>query len=143
MAESIEELHKTFIRAEGTQADTAERIAGLTRVMQDLSKKLTAQQGDETARKQADEQTAILARIAASQERVATLMQAQSEEAVDAESRMRLRSIDVQLLRILEEMSAGRQDTIAELRADLAAVDKSIRGLSRRQPQVPNLRDRG
>ena len=143
VAESIEELHKTFIRAEGTQADTAERIAGLTRVMQDLSKKLTAQQGDETARKQADEQTAILARIAASQERVATLMQAQSEEAVDAESRMRLRSIDVQLLRILEEMSAGRQDTIAELRADLAAVDKSIRGLSRRPPQVPNLRDRG
>jgi hypothetical protein len=143
VAESIEELHKTFIRAEGTQADTAERIAGLTRVMQDLSKKLTAQQGDETARKQADEQTAILTRIAASQERVATLMQAQSEEAVDAESRMRLRSIDVQLLRILEEMSAGRQDTIAELRADLAAVDKSIRGLSRRPPQVPNLRDRG
>ena len=84
-----------------------------------------------------------MTRIAASQERVATLMQAQSEEAVDAESRMRLRSIDVQLLRILEEMSAGRQDTIAELRADLAAVDKSIRGLSRRPPQVPNLRDRG
>lgn len=143
VAESIEELHKTFIRAEGTQEDTAERIAGLTRVMQDLSKKLTTQQSDDTARKQVDEQTAILARIAASQDQVAALMQAQSEEAVDAESRMRLRSIDVQLLRILEEMSAGRQDTIAELRADLAAVDKSIRGLSRRPPQVPNPRDRG
>ena len=30
---------------------------------------------------------------------------------------MRLRSIDVQMLRILEEMSAGRQETVADLRA--------------------------
>ena len=36
--------------------------------------------------------------------------------------RMRLRSIDVQLLRILEEISAGRQESIADLRADLDAA---------------------
>ncbi len=49
----------------------------------------------------------------------------------DAEARMRLRSIDVQLLRILEEISAGRQESIADLRADLGALTQAIRQLSR------------
>ena len=49
----------------------------------------------------------------------------------DAESRMRLRSIDVQMLRILEEMSAGRQESTADLRADLSALTAAIRQLSR------------
>jgi hypothetical protein len=44
---------------------------------------------------------------------------------------MRLRSIDVQLLRILEEISAGRQESITDLRSDLAALITSIRQLSR------------
>ena len=48
-------------------------------------------------------------------------------EGIDAESRMRLRSIDVQLLRILEEMSAGRQESIGDLRADLATLASAIK----------------
>ena len=40
---------------------------------------------------------------------------------------MRLRSIDVQLLRILEELSAGRQETVADLRAEIAQLVKVIR----------------
>ena len=35
----------------------------------------------------------------------------------DAEARMRLRSIDVQLLKILEEMTAGRHESTAALTA--------------------------
>jgi hypothetical protein len=42
---------------------------------------------------------------------------------------MRLRSMDVQLLRILEEMAAGRQESLAELRADLAQLTKAVRAL--------------
>lgn len=45
----------------------------------------------------------------------------------DAEARMRLRSIDVQLLRILEELAAGRQEAIADLRADIAALTRAVR----------------
>jgi hypothetical protein len=40
---------------------------------------------------------------------------------------MRLRSIDVQLRRILEEMSAGRLETVADLKSDLAARSAAIR----------------
>lgn len=38
---------------------------------------------------------------------------------IDAESRMRLRSIDVQMLRILEELSAGREELLLSLRENL------------------------
>ena len=50
---------------------------------------------------------------------------------MDPESRMRLRSIDVQMLRILEEISAGRQETMAELRTDIAALSRVISGAQR------------
>jgi hypothetical protein len=73
-----------------------------------------------------------LARIAAGQERlIAALTGPEAAASSDAESRMRLRSIDVQLLKILEEMSAGRQETMADLRADLSALTAAIRQLSR------------
>ena len=49
----------------------------------------------------------------------------------DAESRMRLRSIDVQLLRILEELTAGRAESTADLRADLTALIAAVRHLGR------------
>ena len=52
--------------------------------------------------------------------------QEHQEEGQDAESRLRLRNIDMQLLRILEEISAGRQDAIAEIRMDLARLTKTI-----------------
>ena len=45
--------------------------------------------------------------------------------------RMRLRSMDVQMLRILEEISAGRQESMGEIRADLANLSNAIRTLGR------------
>lgn len=75
-----------------------------------------------------------LERIAAGQERLVALMEAQEEEggALDPDSRMRLRNIDTQMLRILEEMAAGRQDSVAELRQDLAALTQAIRSATGR-----------
>ncbi len=75
-------------------------------------------------------------RVAHGQERLIASLEMRGEggasgEHVDAESRMRLRSIDVQLLRILEEISAGRQESITDLRGDLAALTAAIRALSR------------
>lgn len=49
------------------------------------------------------------------------------EEGGDAEARMRLRSIDLQLLRILEELAAGRQETVADLRTDLSRLIEELR----------------
>ena len=52
----------------------------------------------------------------------------------DAESRMRLRSIDMQLLRLLEEVAAGRQESMADLRGDLAQLTRAVRALARQAP---------
>ncbi|QFQ89411.1 hypothetical protein F8A10_18795 [Paracoccus kondratievae] len=49
----------------------------------------------------------------------------------DPEARMRLRSIDVQLGRLVEEAASGRDGLIAELRSDLAALTRAIRNLER------------
>ena len=85
---------------------------------------------------------AALYRLAEGQERIVELMEKEAAEgghAVDAESRMRLRSMDVQLLRILEEISAGRQEATADLRGDLAALLKAVRMLGREPaPPVPS-----
>jgi hypothetical protein len=69
---------------------------------------------------------------------------------LDAESRLRLRSIDVQMLRILEEISAGRQETMAEIRTDLAALNqiftqmnKAQGGRARQAQKPPRKPDQG
>jgi len=51
-------------------------------------------------------------------------------DGMDAESRMRLRSIDVQMLRVLEEVSSGRQESLSEIRSDLANLTTAIRALA-------------
>lgn len=82
-------------------------------------------------------ETAI-ARLVESQERLAKILENQAREGggqVDAESRMRLRSMDVQLLRILEEMSAGRQETLSDLRTDISQLTSAIRALNPNSPK--------
>jgi hypothetical protein len=80
-----------------------------------------------------------LGRIADGQERLIQLLTSRQdldEPHIEAETRLRLRSMDVQLLRILEELSAGRQETMADLRSDLAALTQAVRQLGRQPPTV-------
>jgi len=147
MAESVEALHQTFIHGEATQAETGERLAHLTTALTQLGERLGGGQTDAAMQQAIAEQNGLLVRIADGQEAITAAILKEDEDVqdvqdvedapVDAESRMRLRSIDVQLLRILEEMSAGRQDTVAELRADIAALTKAVRSQGRKPPVQP------
>lgn len=74
-----------------------------------------------------NDSSALLTRVAEGQEKLIKKLDDSGMEGIDAESRMRLRSIDVQLLRILEEMSAGRQESIGDLRSDLATLATAIK----------------
>lgn len=120
MAERMDALQS--IIADGGMRGDDDRIDRLTGAVEALADKIAAGGTAEGA----------IARLAASQDRLAAILERQSGEGgahVDAESRMRLRSMDVQLLRILEEMSAGRQESLAELRADLAQLTKAVRAM--------------
>ncbi|GAA6206860.1 hypothetical protein NBRC116601_01530 [Cognatishimia sp. WU-CL00825] len=117
MAEQMDQLQTMFTQSEAGRAQVQTQIGDMVASVRDLTLQLGAESGS----------SASLSRIADGQERlVDTLRSQHHSDGVDAESRMRLRSIDVQMLRILEEISAGRQDTVVELRSDLAALTNAI-----------------
>ncbi len=124
MTGQIEVLQTLYAQAEANREQDADRIGELARSIQGLS-----------ARLESGAQLAALTRIAEGQEQMLKAMTGNEATGAgaytDAESRMRLRSIDVQLLRILEEISAGRQESIADLRSDLTQLTQAIRALSR------------
>ncbi|MBN7783696.1 hypothetical protein JYP51_02120 [Ponticoccus gilvus] len=127
MAEQMERLQYLFVESQQGRAEVDERLAQLADSVERLTERIEA-----TA-----PSAASLARIADGQENLAdAIREKESNEGLDAESRMRLRSIDVQMLRILEEISAGRQESMAELRTDIAALTRAL-GVTR------NTRPRG
>ncbi|MCW1919670.1 biopolymer transporter ExbB [Rhodobacter sp. KR11] len=122
MAGQVEVLQTLFVQAEEGRQATDQRL-------EDLSLAIATMGAD-------PRQLETLNRIAEGQERLLTALAALAPPEggpaySDAESRMRLRSIDVQLLRILEELSAGRQEAVQDLRAELSVMTNALRGLSR------------
>ncbi len=126
----IDVLQTIAAQGEFSRAALEERLATLGAALERLAAHSEVTLAEATAQSAA--QTAVLARIAKGQERlIAALGGAETAAQSDAESRMRLRSIDVQLLKILEEMAAGRAETTAELRADLTTLTAAVRQLGR------------
>ncbi|WJS85847.1 hypothetical protein [Paracoccus sp. TOH] len=72
-----------------------------------------------------------LERLAEGQDRIIELGVQRPASGDDPEARMRLRSIDVQLGRLVEEAASGRDGLISELREDMAALTRAIRNLER------------
>jgi hypothetical protein len=130
VAGQMESLQMLYTQADVARSVMEDRMNDLAQAVDRLAGRLGDGAGG----------TALLTRIAEGQEAqtqaltasLTTALEGREETAgVDAESRMRLRSIDVQLLRILEEISAGRQESVADLRTDIAALTAAIRQLSR------------
>lgn len=125
MAEQMEMLQEMFVETAEGRAAVDQRLTDLVETIQEMNRR----------QDQTGTITAALDRVAVGQEALTEILRAQGEQGgIDAESRMRLRSIDVQMLRILEEISAGRQESLAELRKDIDLMVKTFarpRGLSR------------
>ena len=122
MAQQMEELQALQTQTEANRFHSEMKITELVTAMTKLTDRIDAEKG----------QAALLRRIAEGQEKlVAALLDGGGGGGSDAESRMRLRSIDVQLLRILEEMAAGRQETLTDLKTDIGQLTNAIRQLGR------------
>lgn len=125
MTEQMDTLTRLISQSTESQSALNDRLGGLASAVERMAVK--GDQGQDTIR--------TLERIAEGQDRMITALEAREDnDAVDAESRMRLRSIDVQMLRILEEISAGRQETMAELRKDISLLAKALSG-TRAEPR--------
>ncbi|WP_245510722.1 biopolymer transporter ExbB [Antarcticimicrobium sediminis] len=117
MSGQIEALQQTFTQSDESRAVVDRKLGDLVDAIGQMNERLD--QGESTS--------AALERVALGQETLIEVMREQSTgEGMDAESRMRLRSIDVQMLRILEEISAGRQESMAELRKDIDILIKAL-----------------
>jgi hypothetical protein len=117
MAEQMDALQAMFVHS-------AEGRDMVNQKLSDLVDNISAMN---VRQDQNDNIAASLERVAVGQEALTEVMRAYGSDAgIDAESRMRLRSIDVQMLRILEEISAGRQESLAELRRDIELLVKTF-----------------
>ncbi|MGC3938229.1 biopolymer transporter ExbB [Roseobacter sp. EG26] len=117
MAEQMEVLQQMFIETDVSRGQVQERLDALATSIERMTDRMD----------RPDPSGAALERVAAGQERLITVLENQSQgDGIDAESRMRLRSIDVQMLRILEEISAGRQESMAELRMDISRLTDAL-----------------
>ncbi|MBK1635166.1 biopolymer transporter ExbB [Rhodovulum adriaticum] len=127
LADRMAGLHDLFERSDAERRALEQRVGALADAVETLGTAMEAQRGDSHTL------TEALARVAEGQERAATAIEARMGEEgslADAEVRMRLRSIDVQLLRILEEIAAGRQETVTDLRGDLADLGRALARLA-------------
>ena len=135
MAEQMETLQTVFTQSDVSRAMVDERLGTLAGSIEKMTERMD----------NGDANTDALTRVADGQNQLVQLLQNQASLGAganqpDAESRMRLRSIDVQLLRILEEMAAGRQETTADLRSDIAALTKAVRQMTRDPGAASNRR---
>jgi len=123
MAEQMAGMRELFIQSDASRAVVDEKLGSLAVSVERLTDRMA---------KDANVSDALL-RVSEGQEALVQLLATQAEDSasnVDAESRMRLRSIDVQLLRVLEEMSAGRQEVTAELRGEMSALTQALRDIT-------------
>ncbi|NBB98182.1 MAG: biopolymer transporter ExbB [Alphaproteobacteria bacterium] len=122
MAEQMEAMRRQQIQAD-TERGQLDQALGL--LVEAIDRLAASNMGDTDS---------ALERIAAGQEKILAYYQqddAQGGPHSDAEIRLRLRNIDSQLLRIAEELSAGRLETTADLRSDLSTLTLAVRQLSR------------
>jgi hypothetical protein len=127
--EGVRDVLETSVASRSMVDDRIDKLAG------SVEKLVARVEGD-------GETQTMLARIADTQARIAELLENQGRQeggvaGADVESRMRLRSMDIQLLRILEEMSAGRQESIADLRSDLAQLTRAVRQIGKDNSPLP------
>ncbi|MEQ5825883.1 biopolymer transporter ExbB [Sulfitobacter sp. NFXS29] len=129
MVEQMAEMQQMFTQSDVSRAMVDDKLGKLA----DAVDRMTTRMEHDTTTNSA------LDRVADGQDRLIAVLEGQvAGEGIDAESRMRLRSIDVQMLRILEEISAGRQETMAEFRKDISLLAKALSG--QRAPEARRLR---
>jgi hypothetical protein len=128
LAEQMDGMRALQAESEAGRAQLDQGLATLAEAVDRLSLRFEMESSSANA----------LMRLAEGQERLISVIESQQgtddEPHIEAETRLRLRSMDVQLVRILEELSAGRQESMADMRSDLAVLTQAVRQLNRQPP---------
>ncbi len=129
MVDQVETLQSLFAQSEARRAETDARLMQMSGAIELLAQRMSSGplEGAE--------------RLVAAQERLVQVLSApQQTPALDEESRMRLRSIDVQLVKIYEDLGTAREAEILLLRRDIADLTHALRDLvaAARAPARPS-----
>ena len=150
MVDQVETLQSLFAQSEARRADTEARLIQLTGAIEGLAGQLSTQpfavaerlaEGQNQLSEGQNRLSEGQNRLAVGQERlIDVLAAAQSTPPVDEESRMRLRSIDVQLLKIYDHLGTTRDAEILLLRRDIGDLTQALRDLvaAARTPARPS-----
>lgn len=117
MADQVEALNGLVRASDKARTDMDAHLTEVASAITSLATRMDTTSSVEALQQVAQTQAAMMN----------ALTTGDMEFGLDAESRQRLRSMDVQLLRLTEEIAAGRQETMADLRSELARLGASLR----------------
>ena len=122
-ADSLENLQRTISRSEEGRNSAQHTLMALVDKLSILTDQMKAEQG-------------LMIKLAESQMEIRPVLQNLSnhldgqEMGLDEASRSHLRNLDVYVMRLLEEMSEGRNQTVAELRSEIKLLARTIAALA-------------
>ncbi|MBL6954799.1 MAG: flagellar motor protein MotA [Alphaproteobacteria bacterium] len=122
-ADSLESLQRTIARSEDGRGSAQNTLMALADKLSILTDQMKAEQG-------------LMVKLAENQVEIRPVLQNLNnllegqELGLDEASRSHLRNLDVYVMRLLEEMSAGRNQTVAELRSEIKLLARTIAALA-------------
>ncbi|WP_224813916.1 biopolymer transporter ExbB [Hasllibacter sp. MH4015] len=119
MVDQMDTLQSLFAQSETRRAATEQRMLSLSQSVEALTERLGPGQAEVTER------------LARAQDRLASALDGMAaEQGLDDESRNRLRSIDVQLFKLAEELGTTRDAEVMGLRGDMAQLTEALQALT-------------
>ena len=127
----ISELGQMFEKSIDNSFKTNQQINSLAKAIEELA--VSKVIGSKTVTSTGGFDRTDIEKLVSSQKDLNTLIKGHFGERStrDLENLTRLRNIEVQLSRLVDELANARQDTLSELRSDLAQLSKAIIDLAR------------
>ena len=127
----ISELGQMFEKSIDNSSKTNQQINSLSKAIEELASSKVI--GSKTVTSTGGLDKTDIEKLVSSQQDLNTLIKGQFGERStrDLENLTRLRNIEVQLSRLVDELANARQDALSELRSDLAQLSKAIIDLAR------------
>ncbi|MCY3878445.1 MAG: biopolymer transporter ExbB [Rhodobacteraceae bacterium] len=144
LMEHLTVLHEMLSRAENERIQVMQNVAELVDSVSLLADRVDRQTRQTEERyKSGPPVSELLQQLSNSQTEIAELLAKVTVDFTDEESRMLLRNIDVQLLRISEDNLNARQDLVQQIRQEINALTTAVRSQSARRPARPPQRQEG
>jgi hypothetical protein len=122
-ADSLENLQRTMSRGEESRIQANNNLQGLTEKLGTLTDQMRTEQQ-------------LMMKLAETQNEIRPMLARLTELAntggfgIDEASRFHLRNVDLQMNRLLEELTTGRQVSVQELRSEIRMVARTIAAIA-------------